>query len=561
MKRLLFAVLFVALMLRVVDLNKFPYGFTPDEASFGYDAYSILKTGKDQWGKNLPLVLQSFGDYKSPLYAYISIPFVAIFGLSKFSIRLPNALVGVGAVYITYLLVYQIAKNNYLKFDKNIKAEHLALAASFLLAISPWHVMISRGAFEANLTTLLLPLALYFFFKALKNPRYFIYSALAVGLDVFSYHAAKLVVPLLFLFLFIIFRKEIVKGFGIYHKLGIFVLAVFIGLFLISLRGGSSTRVLDVSIFKTSLAEASSERIKAISEGMNPFTARLIYNKYGAGIRHFFSNYITYFSPQFYFSQGPAESTYGMIPGRGVLYWFELPFIILGLFYLLKNISNKYALSIIIWYLLSPVAAALSLGPGYAANRASVSLPSIQIISALGLIILLNFVSNFKYKKICYLFGGTAVFIFFFYFVFDYFFISPQKTAEGMLYGNYEAAEYVSDYYSKDEIIMSRKLSEPHIYVAFVNKWDPENYQQNTKNWDYKKLGLGWVDQIPRYTLGNYVFENILQENYMDKNVILVGKPDEFLKDTSFNKLILYPNNNKAVAIVDTFSQRYAWKN
>src|SRR3990170_6292149 len=111
MDKKLFIIVVLAFFLRFYLLSVIPVGFNPDEASFGYDAYSIVKTGKDQWGHSWPLVLESFGDFKSPLYTYMAIPSVAMFDLSKFSVRFPNALLGTAAVYITYLLVTVLQKN------------------------------------------------------------------------------------------------------------------------------------------------------------------------------------------------------------------------------------------------------------------------------------------------------------------------------------------------------------------------------------------------------------------------------------------------------------------
>src|SRR3989339_1172095 len=107
-KWLLPLILGLAFLLRIIALDSYPVGFTPDEASFGYDAYSLLKTGKDQWGNSFPLVLKSFGDYKAPVYAYLTMPSVAIFGLTKFAVRLPNALLGSLAVYVVYLLINKL---------------------------------------------------------------------------------------------------------------------------------------------------------------------------------------------------------------------------------------------------------------------------------------------------------------------------------------------------------------------------------------------------------------------------------------------------------------------
>src|SRR5437868_4259461 len=81
-------------ILRLWRLDTVPAGFNIDEAAFGYNAYSILKTGKDEYGTFLPLSLKSFGDYKAAGYAYIDIPFIALFGLNEFSVRLPSAILG-----------------------------------------------------------------------------------------------------------------------------------------------------------------------------------------------------------------------------------------------------------------------------------------------------------------------------------------------------------------------------------------------------------------------------------------------------------------------------------
>lgn len=142
MKRFLLpAILLLAFFLRVLWLDKYPIGFTQDEAGLGYDAYSLLKTGKDMWGTTLPLTLRSFGDYKLPLYSYLTIPSVYIFGLSEFAVRLPGAIFGTLAILACYLMVKKLSEN-----------ENLAIYSALFLALSPWHISLSRGAFEANLT-------------------------------------------------------------------------------------------------------------------------------------------------------------------------------------------------------------------------------------------------------------------------------------------------------------------------------------------------------------------------------------------------------------------------
>ncbi|OGM05233.1 hypothetical protein A2715_04740 [Candidatus Woesebacteria bacterium RIFCSPHIGHO2_01_FULL_39_32] len=567
----------VAFILRVLAIDVLPVGFTPDEASFGYDAYSILQTGKDQWGHTLPLTLESFGDFKPPLYAYLTIPSVALFGLSKFAVRLPNALFGTAAVYITYLLVKELSllmvngqwsiinkKNKIL----TINHESLAIIASLLLAISPWHMMMSRGAFEANLTTFLLPLGILWFLKGFKNKRFLLASLFILGLNLFSYHSARLVTPLIFIFLIFIFRKDLKK---LSLKTKIISAAIFTTFTLLAgytLFLGGATRAKDISIFSGSLQEASEQRIISIYGGLDTGTARLLHNKYQVTLQRFFSNYLQYFSANFLFVDGPSEATYGMLPGRGVLYWFELPFIFGFLYALFSSKKKKPLLLILFWILVAPIPAALTTGKGYAANRSAIMMPAIQMASAIGAYTIWMWVSSLlRSKKLLkiFLFGYSFVgLLFFIYFVEDYFLLSPYKSAKDMLYGNLESAYWLKDNsLDKTEIVMSTKLSEPHIYVAFANSWDPKDYQKKTREWSvYKKRNLLFIDQLPEYKLGKYTFRGI---NYsVDQGLteaFLVGKPEEFPSDTLVTQQFNYLTGEPAVVIVRPRKDAYAYNN
>ena len=266
MDKKLFIIVVLAFFLRFYLLSVIPVGFNPDEASFGYDAYSILKTGKDQWGHSWPLVLESFGDFKSPLYTYLAMPSVAMFDLNKFSVRFPNALLGTLAVYITYLLVKQL--KNISKDKLEIGIWNLEILAALLLAISPWHIMMSRGAFEANLTTFLLPLGIYLFLKGLQRPKFFIGSSIIFGLNMFTYHAAKLVTPIVFASLVLVFLKDIKRLTKKEILLPVIIFLFFLVIFVYTLFLGSSTRALDVNIFKGSLGASSQERLNDILNGM-----------------------------------------------------------------------------------------------------------------------------------------------------------------------------------------------------------------------------------------------------------------------------------------------------
>ncbi|MFM5942030.1 MAG: phospholipid carrier-dependent glycosyltransferase, partial [Dolichospermum sp.] len=124
----------------------------------GYDAYSLITTMCDHHGNFMPIMLESFGDWVSPVITYITIPFVKLLGLSEFSIRLPVALLGVGTVVLIYLLSLQVFN------DKK-----LALIAAFFLAIMPWHIILSRWAIPPSIVPFFLLLFMTVFLGAIKN--------------------------------------------------------------------------------------------------------------------------------------------------------------------------------------------------------------------------------------------------------------------------------------------------------------------------------------------------------------------------------------------------------
>ncbi len=564
-KLLLGIVLFTALLLRTFALDVIPVGFTPDEASFGYDAYSLLKTGKDQWGHQFPLVLESFGDFKLPAYAYLTVPSVALFGLNKFAVRLPNALLGTLAVYITYLLVLEFQKN--LRNKLPITSQRsLAILSATLLTISPWHVMMSRGAFEANLTTFFLTFGVLLFLKGLKNSRLLYFSAVVFGINLFTYHSARLVTPLLVLILVIVYWNE-VSEVTLKRKIlssllfGIFCILSFYTLFI-----GGAVRARDISIFSGALNEASEERIIAIYQGMSPTVARFFHNKYLVSGERFLNNYTSYFSQKFLFVDGPAEATYGMIPGRGVLYWFELPLLFGFLYALFKEKERKPLLIIFLWILIAPIPVALTTGKGFAANRATVSLPAVQMALAYGAFTLYKVIRKRAPQvltKFIPFISYTIVALFTASFLEDYFFLSPYKSAEGMLYGNLEVASWLKENsLDNKEVVVSKRLSEPHIYIAFANAWEPKDYQQAIGDWNvYKKKGLLFIDQLEEYKLGKYTFRSIkYPADQTLSDALLVGKPEEFPEDAFIIKKFSYLTGKPAVIVVQPTSKAYAQK-
>ncbi|HEX6977559.1 MAG TPA: glycosyltransferase family 39 protein [Patescibacteria group bacterium] len=537
-KWILVLIVSLGFLLRVIGLNSVPAGFTPDEASFGYDAYSILKTGKDQWGVSFPLILRSFGDSKLPLYSYLDIPFIAVFGLNETATRLPNAVLGSLALVAVYFLV------------KKLSTDKTALLASFLVAISPWHIMLSRGAFEANLTTFFLPLGILLFIEGIKRPKLLVVSALVFGLNMFSYHTARLLTPLIVGYLIFNYRKEIkIEKYTLFACVVVFLfLASAVYFYIIG-----SSRIASSSIFSLVSGWSAQDRYQAILAGEANIVARTFNNKLITLATTFTKNYLSYFSPQFLFTNGPNEGTYGMVPGVGVLYLFDIVSLV-GLIVGLIRGQIKNAGLFIFWVLISPIPASLTTGPGFAANRVAFMMPALQILLAFGLVYLYRrYVLKFpRFYKQAIVFASVIVVFLSFAFNFEkYVYAQRVSYAPSMIYGTKEVVDFISkEEGGKKEVIISKSVSEPQIYLAFYKKIDPREYQSASRNWE---LVNGWVDQQGSYNIGKYIFRDI---NYnVDsklKNIILVGKPSEFPTSAKIDFVVNYPNLTPAYYIVST---------
>ena len=147
---LLLFIFLLAAFLRFYKLGSIPYGFYQDESAIGYNALSILETGKDEYGKSFPLYFKSFGDYKLPIYIYATVGTVALFGLNEFAVRFPSAFFGFLTVIVFYFFVNELTKN-----------KKLSLIATFLLAINPWHLHYNRATFEVSICLFLFVLGTY----------------------------------------------------------------------------------------------------------------------------------------------------------------------------------------------------------------------------------------------------------------------------------------------------------------------------------------------------------------------------------------------------------------
>lgn len=488
---ILAAIVFLAAILRLVAISAVPPALNWDEVSHGYNAYSILKTGADEWGVRFPLTaFRAFGDFKLPVYIYTLIPFVAAFGLTEFAVRTPSAAAGVLTVLFTFLLVQRLFKN-----------PQLSAASSLLLALSPWHTMLSRAAFEANLALLLVVAAAYFFLVSLEKPQFLSLSAFLFGLSLFTYTSARIFVPLLILAAVFIFKKEFFK----IKKNLILPVAIFLFFFIPTLLsavspGGQArfywTTILDAgAINQIEEARVTSK----LPEALNV----LINNRPVYFITHFIPNWASHFSPGFLFWQGGSNLQYS-IGDRGVLYPVEAILITFGLWYLVTGRTKVSAL-LFAWLLLAPIAtAATRESPNVL--RSILILPTWQIMAALGLIEIKRIVGKLDVKLgQAFLFFALAAVVFSAsFFLRDYFGQYRVNYSFAWQYGYKQVAQFLKDNRHRyDRIVITKKYGEPHIFLLFYNQVDPSQFQNDPQLLRCFRSNWYWVDRFSGYEFVN----------------------------------------------------------
>ena len=163
-KIILFIIILIAIFFRFYNISSIPSHPSLDEVSIGYNAYSILNTGSDEFGNKFPILLRAYDDWRPALYVYFVIPFVKLLNLNILAVRLPSIALSVVTVVISYYLVKEL-----LSKSKDFLSISIPLAASFLLAISPWHIYLSRLGHEANLGLSFFVTSLFFFIRFINR--------------------------------------------------------------------------------------------------------------------------------------------------------------------------------------------------------------------------------------------------------------------------------------------------------------------------------------------------------------------------------------------------------
>lgn len=430
---LLFAILTLSVVFRFFNLSSNPPSLDWDEASLGWNAYSLLKTGSDEYGVNLPLSIKSFNDYKPPLYVYFTQLPVLFFGLNEFSVRFVSAVAGSLLAIVAFGLASLLGKKT-------------GLMAAFLTAVCPWMIHFSRGAFEANLGLFVLYFGLAL--CATRKTAFYLIGNTLILLSVYAYHSNRLVAPLIFILfnLFLILTQKI-------------YLRKIIGLILI-------LPFILIPFFYVMIFGHGLERINAVGIGNLSLIVASFFNHFG---------------PNFLFITGDGNPRHTVFP-FALLYPVEIIPLVFGFFQVLKNWRKLWLPASILFISLVP--SALTVDSPHAI-RSLIGYPGFLFLIVLGMrevynINLIKVMLIMIYAVMIFAYGNSA---------FKHY---PVESAAAWQYGYRELVSELNKsgiYARYQKIVVTNSYDQPYIYFLFYNQNKFLDYKNDgTANLGFDKL-------------------------------------------------------------------------
>lgn len=321
------AAVLAVVALYVARLGSVPPGPYLDEASIGYNAWTIAHFGVDQYGNHVPLFFVDFGDYKGPVATYLTVPFAWLWGNTLGAARAPSVLAGLAIALVAGALAYRLTRSRI-----------LAVIALLFTAVQPWVFLQSHTMMEGNVLLMLcVVLACWFVVEAIArhhSDRWWSAAGIALGAAVYAYSMGRLLTLLLAM-------AVVVTCYGFGRR------AMLRFLFPIAI---AYVVLLAATLANPQVLLARAQVVSLFSDHPALLTA----------VGRFASNYLSYFNPSFLVISGDGNlrQTTGF---GGVIVAATLPLMIAGLVRLGMRWREPYSRFIVLGLLLSPVPAALTL--------------------------------------------------------------------------------------------------------------------------------------------------------------------------------------------------------
>lgn len=452
----LILILILAFFLRFLKLDYLElFG---DEIDAGYQAYSLMETGRDYRGHLLPLYAQSFSEWRAPMMMYFMVPFIKLLGLNEWGVRSYSAFFGIVSIFGTYCLLMKLG----------IKKK-TSLMTIFLITILPWHVQYSRSGFEITLMSSFIIWGVYFLVDYLSKHKFYklLLSAILLSLSFYTYNTANIYVPLLILIIFgcrkFVNKEKIIKP---AFKLLIIMFFLSLPIMYQIFFGSGAERFKKVGLFnnKDIVAEINDYR----NQQNNSFSSKVFYNKAVYSAKKIGANYLNAFSSDFLFGMGDVTFRHSLHK-VGNLFWSYFAFLIIGVIVFILNKKKNFGDYLMLGFLIiSPIPSSLTIDGAYHATRLFLMVFPLCYFAAIG------FVNLFEYKKIIGLFLSFVLFFEFTYFQHYYWNSYRLDSWRWWQYGYKELMLSVISEENNFEKILIENTYEPALTrYLFWSKYDP----------------------------------------------------------------------------------------
>lgn len=524
----------LAVVLRFYKLGEIPMSLSWDEAAQGYNAYSLGITGKDEFGRFLPLdYLESFGDFKPVLYTYTALLSVKVFGLNEFATRFPSAFFGTLTVFLVFFLVNEL-------FFRQKNKQIIALLSSFFLAISPWHIQMSRAAYEANLGLFEVVLGIWLFMKGFRDKsKYLILSAVPFSLVFYTFNSTRAFLPFFLLSILLLYSNRWQeKRYYLFAFIFVFQLCL-IAVTPHLLSPQAALRFKEVNIFSDiKPIEISNQRMSLDGETN---LSKIVHNRRWMFFQEFLRHYLDNLNFRFLFLNGDPNPKFSL-QDVGQEYLLHLPFFLLGLLFAIRLYSQESKL-IFLWLFIGLLPAATARETPHAL-RILQTLPLWQIIIALGIY---HFFASFKFKKYILIIYVFLLIFNFTYYLHNYYSHYPKEFAGEWQYGYKEAVQFSQENYSKyDRIVITDSIGRPYIYVLFYAKYSPLLFKEKASV-ERDAFGFVKIKSFDKYIFGGPE----INKPEIGKKTLYFVSSNENLTDRRLLKNINLPNGRTVLKVYE----------
>lgn len=549
----------VALAIRLPYFSQIPEGLNRDEAALGYNAYSLLKIGKDEFGQPWPIKITSFGDQKLPGYVYALIPFIAAFDITTTTIRLPSFLSGLVVIAAVGVLAVQLGSKI---FSKPQQITALSTTAMLFVAVSPWANHFSRVAYEAHLAMVFGLVGLCAYLAAvettqvLKQRLLLSATAVAWSLSLMTYHAYHIFIPLLvawlLFFTWVQIKKFDQRGMLVASSLGIIAVVILVvgGIFQ-----ANSVKNKGITPFNKADLQIEGATFRQQLPGEDAFYEKVLINPITEAIVRFSQNILRVPSGDFLFISGTGHGDHN--PGNmNLLHLYVAPFLILGFFILWEARQNPTVRSVWGWVVVSSIPSALTISPQHTV-RFSAALPVLELVAAVGVVYLWSKCAV-RWQKLAFTFILLLLIIFsVIRQMLLYLYVAP--TIES--HQNYELLAQAIARYKKPTVtvITQSPSSSPYIWYAVQSKYDPTLFQKDIERYPTDSGGFQHVRRID-----NVYFETVdwndLRSRAHSQELILIFKSKEIpgdLRTADYMHLLEVIKDTRGTVQYEVWSMKY----